>query len=134
MKALVDSNIILDIFENDNRWYNWSSSILDKYSEDYQLFINPVIYTEISIGFDGIELLESSIIKCGFKFAEIPREALFLAEKAFIKYRKEKGNKTMPLPDFYIGAHAAVAGMVLITRDVRRVRHYFPTVKIVSPE
>lgn len=130
---LVDSCVILDVFENDPVWYSWSVDILDHYSRTHRLCINPVIYTEISIGFKKIEELEEVISDCGFLFLPVPKEALFLAGKAFIRYRRKKGTKKRPLPDFYIGAHAAVSGLGLITRNVKRVRWYFPTVNIVSP-
>jgi predicted nucleic acid-binding protein len=92
-----------------------------------------VIYAEISIGFDHIEDLESSIILSDFKFLQLPKEALFLAGKAFLQYRRRQGNKTSPLPDFFIGAHAAVADLLLMTRDPARMRTYFPTVQLITP-
>jgi predicted nucleic acid-binding protein len=130
---LVDSNVILDIFLDDPNWFDWSSKILEQYSESHSLCINPIVYTEVSIGFSRIEDLEQAIKSCGFRFLDMPKESLFLAGKVFLKYRKLKGNKTAPLPDFYIGAHAAVTGMPLITRDISRISHYFPSVKIISP-
>ncbi len=130
---LVDSNVILDVLENDPNWCNWSVEILEKYSETHRLLINQIIYAEISIGFERIEELED-VLKLGdFKLAAIPKEALFLAGKAFLKYRRKKGPKVSPLPDFFIGAHAAVAGIMLLTRDTKRIANYFPTVKLVSP-
>ena len=132
-KILVDSNVILDVFLDDPVWCHWSIQNLEEYSHSFQLCINPVIYTEISIGFTRIEDLEKAINGCGFTLLPIPKEALFLAGKAFLTYRKTKGNKTSPLPDFYIGAQAAVMNMGVITRDVQRIRHYFPTVKIIAP-
>ena len=93
-----------------------------------------MIYSEVSIGFERIEELESAINRGGFQILEIPKEALFLAGKAFLKYKKGKGMKSSPLPDFYIGAQAAVLNLALITRDVSRYRTYFPTVKLISPE
>ncbi len=131
---LIDSNVILDIFTEDQQWADWSENILNQYSLDYNLCINSIIYSEISIGFKKIEELEMAINECGFQLLPIPKEALFLAGKAFIKYRRKKGNKLSPLPDFYIGAHAAVSNIPLITRDTSRVKTYFPTVKIISPE
>lgn len=130
---IVDSNVILDIFLNDPKWADWSESILEKYSESSTLYINPIIYTEISIGFDRIEDLEYAVINAGFKLLQISREALFLTGKAFLKYRKNKGTKSSPLPDFYIGAQAAVLGLELITRDAARYKTYFPNVKLVTP-
>jgi len=131
---LVDSNVILDLFEDDENWAEWSESTIYHYSTAHILYINPVIYSEVSIGFIRIEELESALTGCGFQILQIPKEALFLAGKAFIKYRKRKGNKLSPLPDFFIGAHAAVLGLELITRDISRYRLYFPTVNLVTPE
>jgi predicted nucleic acid-binding protein len=92
-----------------------------------------VIYAEISMGFDRIEELESSILLSDFKFLQIPKEALFLAGKVFLQYRRRQGNKISPLPDFFIGAHAAVADLLLMTRDPARMRTYFPTVQLITP-
>ena len=131
---LVDSNIILDVFLDDPNWAGWSESKLEKFSSITRLFINPVIYSEVSVGFKRIEELESALTRSGFQMLEIPKEALFLAGKAFLKYRKNRGTKRSPLPDFYIGAQAAIFDMDLITRDVTRYRTYFPTVRLVSPK
>lgn len=132
--VLVDSNVILDIFLDDPVWADWSEAILGEYGVTSTLNINPIVYSEVSIGFECIEDLESAIKKGGFQMLEFPKEALFLAGKAFLKYRRAKGTKRSPLPDFYIGAQAAVLGMNLITRDTARYRTYFPTVKLISPE
>ncbi len=134
MGLLVDSNIILDIFLDDPHWADWSESTLSNYSAHTTLYINTTIYTEVSVGFEKIEDLESSLHKGGFRMLEIPKEALFLAGKAYLKYRKGKGTKKSPLPDFYIGAQAAVLNLDLITRDVNRYRTYFPTVNLIFPE
>lgn len=131
--VFVDSNIALDVFLNDPKWADWSESILDKYDQLGPLYINAIVYSEISIGFKRIEDLESAIAKAGLQMLDIPKEALFLAGKAYLKYKKTKGMKRTPLPDFYIGAQAAVQDLVLITRDVSRYRSYFPTVKLVCP-
>jgi predicted nucleic acid-binding protein len=131
---LVDSNVILDIFLNDSDWADWSEAILGKYSVTSTLNINPIVYSEVSIGFERIEDLESAMNKGGFQILEPPKEALFLAGKAYLKYRRARGAKRSPLPDFYIGAQAAVLGIDLITRDTSRYRTYFPTVKLISPE
>ncbi len=130
---LVDSNVILDLFEEDPGWVDWSESMLQQYSHTSPMYINPVIYSEISIGFKRIEELEDAITGCGFQMLQIPKEALFLAGKIFIKYKKRKGIKRSPLPDFFIGAHAAVNNLELITRDTQRYKSYFPTVKLISP-
>ena len=130
---LVDSNVILDVFLNDLKWADWSESKLEEYSDYTSLYINSIIYSEISIGFKLIEDLESAIIKAGFKMLEIPKEALFLAGKAYLKYKRRKGVKRTPLPDFFIGAQAAVLNLDLLTRDVSGYQTYFPTVKLIAP-
>lgn len=132
-RVLVDSNVLLDIFQNDPIWIEWSESTLDRYSLNNILCINQIIYSEISISFKSIEEFESVLDKSGIKMLKIPREALFLAGKAFVKYKKNKGNKLSPLPDFFIGAHAEVSGIELITRDTSRYRHYFPNVRLIYP-
>ena len=131
---LVDSNIILDVFLDDPNWAEWSVSKLEKFSTITKLFINPIVYSEVSTGFKKIEELESVLNRAGFQMLDIPKEALFLAGKAFLKYRKNRGTKISPLPDFYIGAQAAIFEMDLLTRDVTRYRTYFPTVRLISPE
>lgn len=131
---LVDSNVILDIFLDDPNWADWSATALANASNNSTLHINQIVYTEVSIGFNKIEELESALHKGGFQMLEIPKEALFLAGKAYLSYRRGKGTKKSPLPDFYIGAHAAVLDMDLITRDEGRYRTYFPTVRIISPK
>lgn len=131
---IVDSNIILDLFLDDPNWADWSESILIKYGRENKLYINMIIYTEISVGFERIEELESALFEGGFQILEIPKEAMFLAGKAYLKYRKLKGTKYSPLPDFYIGAQAAILGLDLITRDTSRYKTYFPSVKLISPK
>jgi hypothetical protein len=131
--VLVDSNIILDLFLDDPRWADWSESTLEELSRARALLICPVVYAEVSIAFSRIEELESAIARAGFQMAETPREALFLAGKAFLEYRRRKGPRPHPLPDFFIGAHAAVMGLDLVTRDPRRYRSYFPTVRLICP-
>jgi len=131
---LVDSNIILDVFLDDPNWADWSESKLAEYSSITKLFINSVVYSEVSIGFKRIEDLELGLNRGGFEMLEIPKEALFLAGKAFLNYRKNRGTKRSPLPDFYIGAQAAILDLDLITRDESRYRTYFPTVNLISPK
>ena len=131
---LVDSNVILDVFLDDPNWAEWSESELEKFSSNTKLFINPVVYSEVSIGFKTIEELELALNHAGFQILEIPKEALFLAGKAFLKYRKNRGIRRSPLPDFYIGAQAAILEMDLLTRDASRYHTYFPTVKLISPK
>ena len=132
--VLVDSNVILDVFLNDPKWADWSESALEEASASHRLFINPIIYAEASIGFERIEEIESALGSAGFVLIDIPKEALFLAGKVFLKYRKRRGSRRSPLPDFFIGAHAAVMELALLTRDARRYRFYFPSVRLISPK
>jgi hypothetical protein len=131
--VLVDSNVLLDILEEDANWYEWSSAQLQKAADHSTLIINPVIYAEVSIGFDRIEELEEALPADFFQRRELPWEAAFLAGKCFIRYRKLGGTKRSPLPDFFIGAHAAVSGLTLLTRDAARYRTYFPSLKLITP-
>jgi len=130
---LTDSNIVLDIMTHDPTWYEWSSETLCRVAESNMLAINPVIYSEVSIRFDRIEDLEAALPTQSFARLPIPWEAAFLAGKCFVKYRKLGGTRKSPLPDFYIGAHAAVSGLTLITRDAARYRTYFPKLKLICP-
>ncbi len=134
MPILVDSNVILDIFTEDPKWFEWSSQKLAEYAEKDTLIINPIIYAEVSIRFERIEELEEALPSDVFVREELPWEAAFLAGKCFLLYRRRRGKKTSPLPDFYIGAHAAVRGYALLTRDVKRYRFYFPKLKLIAPE
>ncbi|HEY0789351.1 MAG TPA: type II toxin-antitoxin system VapC family toxin [Thermoanaerobaculia bacterium] len=131
--VLVDSNVILDVATEDAVWMAWSSEALARAADESVLVINPLIYAEVSIGFDSIEDLDALLPETLFRRDPLPFEAAFLAGKAFLAYRRRGGGKGKPLPDFYIGAHAAVAGLRLLTRDARRYRTYFPTVEILAP-
>ena len=131
--TLVDSNILLDILTQDPEWFGWSSSALERRAESSVLVIDPIIYAEVSIRFELIEDLEEALPASLFRRDSLPWEAAFLAGKCFASYRRRGGVKQSPLPDFYIGAHAAVAGMTLMTRDVGRYRTYFPSLEIVCP-
>ena len=131
---LVDTNVILDVVENDPQWAAWSQAQLEAASLKFKLLINPVIYAELSIAYQRIEDLESMLRAAEFQMAPIPREALFLAGRVFLKYRQRKGSKTGVLPDFFVGAHAAVAGIPLLTRDVGRYQTYFPSLQLITPE
>ena len=115
-------------------WRNWSQEQLEAASGRYTLIVNPVIYAELSIGYRRIEELESMLARGGFRLEPLPREALFLAGKAFLKYRRRGGGRTGVLPDFFIGAHAVIAGVPLLTRDTRRYRTYFPQLVLICPE
>jgi predicted nucleic acid-binding protein len=133
MDILVDSNVILDIVTEDKKWFPWSSQVLAKYAETHTLVINPIIYAEVSVGFDRIEDVEEVLPSAFFRRDPIPWEAAFLAAKCFLIYRRRRGKKGSPLPDFFIGAHAAVVGIPLLTRDIARYRTYFPKLKIITP-
>jgi len=133
MDILVDSNVILDIVTEDKRWFQWSSETLAHFAEDHILNINPIIFAEIAIAFNRIEDIEVTLPPIYFRRLPLPWEAAFLAGRCYLKYRKKGGEKRSPLPDFYIGAHAAVRGMTLMTRDVSRYRTYFPKLRIISP-
>ena len=130
---LVDTNVLLDVFEDDAEWSDWSQDRLDSASATDTLAINPVIYSELSIGFARIEELEAVIEEASLAIENIPREALFLAGKAFLRYRRGRGTKRGVLPYFYVGAHAAVMRWPLLTRDAARYRTYFPTVSLIAP-
>jgi predicted nucleic acid-binding protein len=130
---LVDTNVILDLVQNDPVWADWSQQQLEAASLQATLCVNPVIYAELSIAFNAIEELERVLAEGEFQLKPIPREALFLAGKVFLNYRRQKGAKTGVLPDFFIGAHAAVAEVPLLTRDTRRYATYFPTLQLISP-
>jgi len=130
---LVDSNVILDILTEDKKWFAWSSETLAYHAEQNVLVINLIIYSEVSIRFDRIEDLEDALPPSYFRRDPLPWEAAFLAGKCFLAYRRKGGRKQSPLPDFFVGAHAAIAGFPLLTRDVSRYRTYFPKVKLIAP-
>ena len=132
--VFIDSCVLLDLFTDDPNWAEWSESVLEKYSLTNTLHINSIVYTELSMGFNKIEELESAIDALNLKVLEMPREALFLTGKVFLKYRKNKGTKISPLPDFFIGAHASVSQFDLITRNLSKYKTYFPQVNLIHPE
>lgn len=131
--TLVDSNVLLDVLTEDAKWYSWSAQALETAANRGLLAINPIIYAEVSIGFQRIEELDDALPPQSFHRLTLPWEAGFLAGKCFLAYRSRGGAKQSPLPDFYIGAHASVAGLKLLTRDAARYRSYFPTVTLVTP-
>ena len=133
MITLVDSNVILDLVTDDPKWADWSGDALSRAADESVLAINPIIFAEVSIGFETVEELENLLPPNDLERLELPYEAAFLAGKAFLSYRRRGGKRSAPLADFYIGAHAAVAGLRLLTRDPRRYRTYFPTVDIIAP-
>ncbi len=131
---LVDTNVLLDVFEDDPAWADWSVRQLRAQSQAHELVINPTIYAELSLAFDSVKALDEAIEGMGLSFQELPRPALFLAGRAFVKYRKDGGAKGNVLADFFIGAHAAVLSCSILTRDARRYRNYFPTVQLLTPD
>lgn len=131
--VLVDSNVLLDVATNDPAWGDWSGQTLERIADEAILVINPLVYAEVSIGFTAIEDLEAALPSDVYRREELPYEAGFLAGKCFLRYRRGGGLKRSPLPDFYIGAHAAVAGYRLLTRDATRYRTYFPNLVLIAP-
>jgi predicted nucleic acid-binding protein len=129
---LVDTNVLVDVLENDPDWSDWSVAQLRAQAQIHRLVINPVIYAELSLTFSTVEALDDALAGLQIPVIDIPRPALFLAGKAFVRYRRRGGTKTNVLADFFIGAHAAVAGLPVLTRDVRRIAGYFPTVALIA--
>ena len=133
MATLVDSNVILDVITEDAEWLDWSASMIRDAAQRGRLVINPLIYAEVSCGYERIEDLDDALPPEFFVREPLPWPAAFLAAKAFVRYRRQGGARRTPLPDFYIGAHAALAGHTLLTRDPRRYRSYFPKLQIIAP-
>jgi predicted nucleic acid-binding protein len=131
--VLVDSNVLLDIATDDPTWGVWSAEALERVADRESLAINPIIYAEVSIRFEAVEELEEVLPPDAFRREALPYEAGFLAGKAFLAYRRRGGRRSSPLPDFYIGAHAAVVGYRLLTRDATRYRTYFPALDLIAP-
>jgi len=131
---LIDSCIVTDLADPESAWFEWSASTLERMDQNNTMVINPIIYAECSVGFARIEEVEALFGSLGFAMKPIPREALFLAGKAFLQYKKRKGEKGNVLPDFFIGAHAAVSGYPLVSRDKGRFSTYFPGVELIIPE
>jgi predicted nucleic acid-binding protein len=132
--VLVDSNILLDLMTEDPRWLAWTATAIERAADRYRLVINPIIYAEVSIRYSQIEDLEEALPKEMFDREALPYEAAFLAGKAYLTYRRRGGRKPSTLPDFFIGAHAAVTGYTLMTRDAARYRTYFPKLTLIAPE
>jgi len=131
---LIDTCVVTDLADPESTWFEWSAATLERLDQNNTFVINPIIYAECSVGFERIEEVESLFKHLGFESKPIPKEALFLAGKAFLQYKKRKGSKTNVLPDFFIGAHAAVEGYQLISRDKGRFSTYFPSVELIMPE
>lgn len=130
---LVDTNVLVDVLEDDSQWADWSIGQLRAQSQIHPLLINPIIYAELSLTFSRVEALDQTLQSMELTLRELPRPALFLAGKAFAHYRRKGGKKTSILPDFFIGAHAAVLACPMLTRDAQRYRSYFPSVELITP-
>ena len=131
--VLVDSNVILDVVTQDPRWFDRSAAVLARMAGDHELIVNPIVYAEVSVGFERIEELDAALPGESFRREPLPWEAAFLAGKCFVRYRRAGGSRRAPLPDFYIGAHAAVRGIPLLTRVAARYRTYFPRLELILP-
>lgn len=131
--TLVDSNVLLDVLTDDQEWFGWSSTALARVIDEGPVIVNPLIFAEVSVRFSRIEDLEAALPDQTFRRVPLPWSGAFLAGKAFARYRQLGGVRHSPLPDFYVGAHAAVAGLALLTRDSSRYRTYFPTVRLIAP-
>jgi predicted nucleic acid-binding protein len=131
--TLVDSNVLLDILTDDPAWVKWAGDALARARDEGRLVINPIVYAEVSTGFDKVEDLDDTLPETDFDREPLPYQAGFLAGKAFLSYRRRGGERRSPLPGFYIGAHAAVRGYRLLTRDAARYRSYFPSVELITP-
>ncbi|MGO8865114.1 MAG: type II toxin-antitoxin system VapC family toxin [Alphaproteobacteria bacterium] len=131
---LVDSNVLLDLMTEDPRWFSWSAAAVERVADRFRLVINPVIYAEVSLRYSRIEDLDAALPKAMFEREAIPYAAAFLAGKSYLAYRQRGGTKRSPLPDFFIGAHAAIAGYRLLTRDAARYRSYFPRLPLIAPD
>jgi predicted nucleic acid-binding protein len=132
--VLVDSNVLLDVMTEDASWLSWSVSAIERAADTARLVINPVIYAEASVRFTRIEELDAALPSNLFEREPIPYEAAFLAGKAYLAYRRRGGTRRSPLPDFFIGAHAAVSSYRLLTRDSARYRAYFPKLPLIAPD
>jgi hypothetical protein len=131
---LVDTNVVIDVLQDDPAWADWSVRQLRAQSQVHELLINPVVYSELSLAFDSIDDLDRAVEGMGLLFQEAPRAALFLAGRAYLKYRRAGGHKANVLADFFIGAHAAVLQCPILTRDGPRYRNYFPRVALITPD
>jgi predicted nucleic acid-binding protein len=131
--TLVDSNVLLDVLTEGGEWFDWSAAMIERAANAGPLYINPIIYAEVSAGFRRIEELDEALPSGYYRRADLPWAAGFLAGQAYVRYRRRGGGRRSPMPDFYIAAHAAIAGLALLTRDARRYHAYFPSVHLVAP-
>ena len=131
--TLVDSNVLIALFDERSEWREWSDAMLTRCASRGLLVINPIVFAEACAGFASIEDADAAIPETYVKREPLPWAAAFLAGRAFVQYKRRGGTMSAPLPDFYIGAHAAVAGHTLLTRDARRYRFYFPKLRVIAP-
>lgn len=132
-RVLVDTNVIVDILTDDPEWADWSSDAFCACSDHALMVIDTPVYAELAVRYGAVEDIEALIAAAGLQREHVPWPAAFLAGRAFLRYRRAGGSRRAPLPDFFIGAHAAVSGMLLLTRDATRYRTYFPTVELIAP-
>jgi predicted nucleic acid-binding protein len=131
--TLVDSNVLIDLFDETSEWRDWADAMVARCARRGPLVISPIVFAEVSAGFDTLDDVEDALPPAFIRREALPWEAAFLAGRAFVLYRRRGGTRPAPLPDFYIGAHAAVASHTLLTRDARRYRYYFPTLRVIAP-
>jgi len=131
--TLVDTNVVFDFLSEDDEWFDWSAAMLEQAADAGSVVINQIVYAEVSVRYASMEKLNADLSSEYFTRASLPWEAAFLAGKAFVEYRRRRGISRSPLPDFFIGAHAAVTGMTLLTRDPKRYRTYFPKLRLICP-
>jgi predicted nucleic acid-binding protein len=131
--VLVDTNVLFDYLTEDSEWFDWSATMLGRAADRGAVAINPIVFAELSVRYERIEAIDAAVPRDYFLRLQLPWEAAFVAAKCYDRYRRRGGTRTAPLPDFFIGAHAAVSGLTLLTRDARRYRAYFPKLKIVAP-
>ena len=134
MSTLVDSNVLIDVLSEDERWFEWSAQALARAVESSALCINPIIYAEVAVGYASVAAVDRALTEAQFERLALPYAAAYLAGRAFVDYRRRGGVRSAPLPDFYIGAHALVENHTLLTRDPARYRTYFPKLKLICPE
>jgi predicted nucleic acid-binding protein len=133
LTVLVDANVLIDVFDRDPVWYPWSAAALAEAADTETVAVNPIVYAEVSLSFNRIEELDEALPESEFERHALPWPAAFLAARCYVEYRRAGGSRRSPLPDFYVGAHAAVEGMRLLTRDAARYRTYFPKLELIAP-
>lgn len=131
--VLVDSCVVLDVIAGTTEWADWSTQTLQQVATSNEIYVSPIIFAEVSVGFANVQDVAAALDTLDFQYADLPWDAAFIAGKAFVKYRQHGGTRRSPLPDFYIGAHALVSELSLLTRDVARYRTYFPKLRLLAP-